>query len=141
MATKVWPLFHWIQKLPSSLFSKGNEEHFWENRLRLWNVWDCDENMSLIKMLTRSESPTFDCNVWRADGVRTADNLSVQIFFYYLHQIQQDSRVIGRYLLGSVETRLPNVKIIIDEESWRFSIFVIINTVLALFQPNVIWHA
>ena len=44
----------------------------------------------------------------------TEDTLSVQIFDY-LHQIQPDSRVIGRYLLGSVETRVPNVKIIIDE--------------------------
>ena len=70
----------------------------------------------------------------------TKYTLSVDIFDY-LHQIHQDSRVIGRYLLGSVETRVPNVKIIIDEQSWGFSIFVIINTVLALFQPNVIWHA
>ena len=70
----------------------------------------------------------------------TSDTLSDKIFDY-LHQIQQDSRVRGRYLLGSVETRVPNVKIIIDEQSWEFSIFVIINTVLASFQPNDIWLA
>ena len=82
----------------------------------------------------------FLCNVWSDAGVATSDTLSVQIFDY-LHQIQPDSRVIGRYLLGSVETRVPNVKIIIDEQSWGFSIFVIINIVLASFQPNVIWLA
>ena len=76
-----------------------------KNEFHWLKCWDYSRRHLIVLFL---------CNVWSGRVVATEDTLSVQIFDY-LHQIHQDSRVVGRYLLGSVETRLPNVKIIIDE--------------------------